>query len=299
MLNTNTYKLEFQDMLRNQSTSNYMLKEANSKISDGYLIPESDVKIFNKAMEEDCLFRKYATKTAVNWAEGTIVAVCSTGEAKVTGEGMLYPTDSDDFKKITYDSYKIASLTKLLLRFVKDTKFDLDTYLMRDFARRFARAEEKILLTGTGIEEPLGLLNSADSISSAETGKISFDDVATLYFSLEPEYRKHAIWVMSDETAFSLRMEKDQSGYPLWQEDHDALLGKPVVTSLYIPATSSGTKPLLFGDLSYFWLLQRQELTIKPLFELFSNKGQVGYAAYERLDGKLIRKDAVRSLLVK
>ena len=91
MLNTNTYKLEFQDMLRNQSTSNYMLKDANSKISDGYLIPESDVKDFNKAMEEDCLFRKYATKIAIDWAEGTIVAVCSTGEAKVTGEGLLYP----------------------------------------------------------------------------------------------------------------------------------------------------------------------------------------------------------------
>ena len=66
-----------------------------------------------------------------------------------------------------------------------------------------------------------------------------------------------------------------------------------------MPAAASGAKPILFGDLSYFWLLQRQELTIKPLFELFSNKGQVGYAAYERLDGKLVRQDAVRTLTVK
>jgi len=35
------------------------------------------------------------------------------------------------------------------------------------------------------------------------------------------------------------------------------------------------------------------------LFEIFMAQGQIGYTAYERLDGKLIRKDAVRSLLVK
>ncbi len=133
----------------------------------------------------------------------------------MTGEGQLYPVDADSFTSIPpYDSFKIASLCKLSLQFVNDTKFDLDSYLMREFARRFARAEEKVLLTGTGIEEPLGLLNSADSISSTEAGKLRFDDVVTLYFSLEPEYRKHAVWVMGDETAFSLRMEKDQSGYP-------------------------------------------------------------------------------------
>ena len=73
---------------------------------------------------------------------------------------------------------------------------------------------------------------------SAEAGKISFDDVVTLYFSPEPEYRKQAVWVMGDETDFSLRMEKDQSGYPLWQEDHNTLFGRPVVTSPYMPAIS-------------------------------------------------------------
>jgi HK97 family phage major capsid protein len=299
MLDTNIYKSEFQNMLRKKDESILALKEGNNGVTNGYIIPGRDMGLFHEAMEKDCLFRKYATKIALDRAEGTVIAVHSTGTAEVTGEGQLYPVDADSFTNIPYDSFKIASLCKLSLQFVNDTKFDLDTYLMREFARRFARAEEKVLLTGTGIEEPLGLLNSADSISSTEVGKISFDDVITLYFSLDPEYRKHAVWVMSDETAFSLRMQKDQSGYPLWQEDHDTLFGRPVVTSPYMPAAASEAKPILFGDLSYFWLLQRQELTIKPLFELFSNKGQVGYAAYERLDGKLVRRDAVRTLTVK
>jgi HK97 family phage major capsid protein len=238
MLDTNIYKSEFQNMLRKKDASIHALKEGNNGVTNGYIIPGRDMGLFHEAMEKDCLFRKYATKIALDRAEGTVIAVHSTGTAEVTGEGQLYPVDADSFTNIPYDSFKIASLCKLSLQFVNDTKFDLDSYLMREFARRFARAEEKVLLTGTGIEEPLGLLNASESIVSAEAGKITFDDVVTLYFSLKPEYRKHAVWVMNDETAFSLRMEKDQSGYPLWQEDHDTLFGRPVVTSPYMPAIS-------------------------------------------------------------
>jgi HK97 family phage major capsid protein len=185
MLDTNIYKSEFQNMLRKKNASIQALKEGNNGVTNGYIIPGRDMGLFHEAMERDCLFRKYATKIALDRAEGTVIAVHSTGTAEVTGEGQLYPVDADSFTNIPYDSFKIASLCKLSLQFVNDTKFDLDSYLMREFARRFARAEEKVLLTGTGTEEPLGLLNSADSISSTEAGKLSFDDVVTLYFSLE------------------------------------------------------------------------------------------------------------------
>ncbi|MDI9473119.1 MAG: phage major capsid protein [Bacillota bacterium] len=298
MLNTSIYKAEFQDMLRNRSKDGNALKEGLDTISGGYLIPGYDADKFYQAMEKDCLFRKYATKITLDRTDGTIIAVASTGTAEITGEGQLYPVDADSITKIPYGSFKIASLCKLSQQFISDTKFDLDTYLMREFARRFARAEEKVLLTGTGQDEPLGLLNTADTVSTAGAGQITFDDVVTLYFSLAAEYRKDAVWIMNDETAFTLRMLKDQNGHPFWEHGQDRLFEKPVLISPYMPTIASGAKPILIGDLSYYWLLQRQELTIKPLFELFTGEGQVGYAAYERLDGKLVRQDAVRTLTV-
>jgi HK97 family phage major capsid protein len=299
MLNTDIYKSEFQDMLRNRSESIHALEEGSEGIADGYIIPGYDAKKFYQAMAKDSLFRKFATKISIDQTDGTIVAVASTGRAEITGEGQLYPVDSDNIKKIPYDSFKIASLCKLSQQFINDTKFDLDTYLMCEFARRFARAEEKVLLTGTGQEEPLGLLSSAKTISTKNEGEITYDDVVTLYFSLDAEYRKNAVWVMNDETAFTLRMLKDQNGNPFWKHGKDTLFGKPVVISPHMPLITSGAKPILIGDFSYYWLLQRQELTIKPLFELFIGEGQIGYAGYERLDGKLVREDAVHTLTVK
>jgi HK97 family phage major capsid protein len=54
-----------------------------------------------------------------------------------------------------------------------------------------------------------------------------------------------------------------------------------------------------FGDLSYFWILERQPLSVKVLTELYSRENLTGYAAYERIDGKLIRPEAVQLLTIK
>jgi hypothetical protein len=89
MLDTNIYKSEFQNMLRKKGTSIQALKEGNNGVTNGYIIPGRDMGLFHEAMEKDCLFRKYATKIALDRAEGTIIAVHSTGTAEVTGSVYL------------------------------------------------------------------------------------------------------------------------------------------------------------------------------------------------------------------
>ena len=67
---------------------------------------------------------------------------------------------------------------------------------------------------------------------------------------------------------------------------------------LLIPCRLSerGQKVIAFGDFSNYWLVQRFPLTIRTLKEKFAMRGQIGYLGCEYLDGKLIRKDAVKVL---
>ena len=298
MLNTSAYKKEFINMLRNKSEDKNLLKAGLDSLLDAYLAPADMTEKFRTALKKECLFRRYASEQQLDQADGNIIAMASTGTAAITADSGLYPEESDRFQRISYGSYKIASLCKLNHKFITDTKFDIEGYLVNEFARRFGRAEEKVLLTGRGNNEPHGLLLVTESISTAESSRISFDDVINLYFSLGSEYRAGAIWIMNDETALHLRTLKDQNGNYLWHPLSDSLLGKPVAISPYMPSINSGKKAILFCDLSYFWLLERQALTIKGLFELFAAEDQIGYAAYERLDGKLIRPEACRALTV-
>ena len=76
------------------------------------------------------------------------------------------------------------------------------------------------------------------------------------------------------------------------------LLGKEVMISNEMPSAGSGTKPIAFGDFSYYWIFDREHFSVKALREKFASYGQVGYLGFEFLDGLLIRKDAVKVLSI-
>lgn len=166
-------------------------------------------------------------------------------------------------------------------------------------AKTFARAEDKAFITGTGDDEPVGIL---DDTAGADTGmtvsSITFDSIIDLFFSVDKDLRKNGVWLMNDNTALALRKLKDEDGMPLWNQANDTILGKPVYISNEMPDADEGEKPVAFGDLSYYWIVDRSPASIKPLNELFILNGLVGYIGYELLDGKLIRRDAVKVLKV-
>ena len=104
---------------------------------------------------------------------------------------------------------------------------------------------------------------------------------------------------MNDNTALTLRTLKDKDGNYLWRQSDDTILSRPVVISPYMPDTAASSIPVAFGDLSYFWILERQPLSVKVLTELYARENLTGYAAYERIDGKLIRPEAIQLLKIR
>ena len=63
-----------------------------------------------------------------------------------------------------------------------------------------------------------------------------------------------------------------------------------------MPSIESGKKPIIFGDLSFYWIIERKPLAIQVLNELYSNQGQVGFIGFERVDGRLIRPEAIMTI---
>ena len=63
-----------------------------------------------------------------------------------------------------------------------------------------------------------------------------------------------------------------------------------------MPEIAAGNKTVLFGDLSYYWIADRQGIVFKRLNELFAGTGQVGFLAYKRLDGKTVLPEAIKVL---
>lgn len=50
--------------------------------------------------------------------------------------------------------------------------FNVEKYLTNEFARRFGRTEEQVFINGTGINEPSGLLMTAETGRSIDTAEV-------------------------------------------------------------------------------------------------------------------------------
>lgn len=293
-----TYEHNFWNMMRGKSAD---LPVLSSKLDSygAYQTPEEFNGKFDKTLAKENVFRRLGTMINTDSPEGTIQAIASIGTADWVGEGAAIPESSDSVVPVPVHSYKLSSLVRINQSFVADNAFDLENYLVNVFAKRFGRSEEAAFLNGTGIDQPTGLLNNNGAevgVTAASAAAVTYDELVKLYFSLKAEYRSNAVFLMHDDTAMALRTMKDTVGNPLWNAERDTIFGKPVVTSLAMPTLAAGKKAIAFGDLSYYWIVERQPLTIKRLSELYIVQGQIGFRGFERLDGKLIRPEAVKAL---
>lgn len=137
---------------------------------------------------------------------------------------------------------------------------------------------------GNGTHKPTGLLNATGGaqvgVTAASATAITADEVIDLFYSLGAPYRKNAIWILNDATVKAIRKLKDSSGQYLWQPalkdgEFDTILGKRYFTSAYMPTMTAGAKTILFGDLSYYWIGDRQGITFQRLNERFADYGQL------------------------
>ena len=140
--------------------------------------------------------------------------------------------------------------------------------------------------------------------ATTSTANITFDDVFELFYSVKSPYRKKGIWVLNDATVKALRKLKDTTGNYIWSPSvqagtPDLILNRPYYTSSYAPIAKAGAKCMAFGDFSYYWIGDRQGRSFKRLNELFAMTGQVGFLASQRVDGKLILSEAVKTLTIK
>ncbi|MCD7887030.1 MAG: phage major capsid protein [Clostridiales bacterium] len=163
--------------------------------------------------------------------------------------------------------------------------------LARELAVMFAEAEDAALCCGAGGVEPVGVVDQAESM---EADALTWDALVQLYTSVLPRYRQNGVWLMSDNALMVCRTLTDANGHPILSGVHaDEMLGHKIET-----CAGMDDAHVCFGDWGYLWLCQRQPLTVQAMREMFASRGQMGFRAMERLDGVLVRPEAIHVLTV-
>ncbi len=269
----------------------------------GYLAPDEFERTLIEALEEENMFRSLAHVIQTSSGDRKIPVVATKGTASWVDEEGAIPESDDSFGQVTIGAYKLGTMIKVSEELLNDSVFDLEAYISREFARRIGNKEEEAFFTGDGTGKPLGVLAETGGaevgVTASAAATFTADEIFDLFYSLKAPYRRSAVFVMNDATVKALRKLKDNNGQYLWQPGLTAgapntLLNRPVYTSAFMPALEAGAKSVLFGDLSYYWVADRQGRSFRRLGELFAPTGQVGFLATQRVDGRLILPEAVK-----
>ena len=306
---TDEYKDAFWRNVRSKSISHEVFNalQVGTDSEGGYLAPDEYQRTLIQALEEQNIFRKLAHVISTGSGERKIPIVASKGTAAWIDEEAQYPESDDAFGMVSIGAYKLATMIKVSEELLNDSIFDVPAYIAKEFARRIGAAEEEAFFTGDGKGKPTGILAAGGAevgVTAAGTNVITMDEVMDLFYSLRAPYRRNAVFIMNDSSVKALRKLKTQNGDYIWQPsvqvgEPDKLLGRPIYTSSYMPALEAGAKGILFGDLGYYWVADRQGRSFKRLNELYAPTGQVGFLSSERVDGKLILPEAVKCLQMK
>lgn len=258
-----------------------------------------------QALREENIIRNHAHIITTSSGLHKIPVVSAHGSAAWIEEEGAYTESDETFGQVNLDAHKVGTLIKVSEELLQDSAFDLEAYLTSEFARRIGEKEEDAFLNGNGSHKPTGLLDATYGgqvgVTAASASAITADELTDLFFSLKAPYRKNAVWILNDSTLKAIRKLKTGSGEYLWQPgikdgEVSTIFGRPYYTSAYAPEIGAGTKAIIFGDLSYYWIADRQGISFKRLNELYAGNGQVGFLASKRLDAKLVLPEAVKIL---
>lgn len=266
----------------------------------GYLVPEEYDSRLIDALKEENIMRKLGHVITTSGEHKINIAATKPAAAWIEEGGALTFGDAT-FSQILLDAHKLHVAIKVTEELLYDNTFGLENYIIDQFGKALANAEEDAFLNGTGVGQPLGLFAKTGGGTTAETltGALKSDDILNLIYALKRPYRKNASFIINDKNLAAIRKLKDNNGAYMWQPSYqagepDKILGYAVHTSAYAPEDA-----IAFGDYSYYNIGDRGTRSFKQLTELFAGNGMIGFVAKERVDGKLILPEAVQILRLK
>ena len=270
----------------------------------GYLVPDEFEHRVVQAMSEKNVMRRLGT---VMQTERTMKYPVGKGIGYadwIPEEGVI-PITTGEFDEVKIEAHKVATSIRVSDELLEDSTFDLEGFIIDQFAQRIGDAEEEAFIHGDGVSKPLGLIYQLDrEVITEKAGKINTDDLLELMHAIPPRYRKDAVFLMHDSTLRELFKLRTGEGQYIWYENLKkkiplCIFSHRVITSPSMPAIDSGKQPILFGDFKHFVIGDRKHRRIKRLTEVHAQQGQVAYIMSQRVDAKLLDRNAIAALKVK
>jgi HK97 family phage major capsid protein len=283
--------------------------QAGTGAEGGYLVaPMQTAAGLIIALTNQLFIRQLATVVTVPTAASLGIVSLDTDpdDADWTSEIATGSEDSGtQFGKRQMTPHPLAKRIKISNKLLRMAA-GVEQLIVGRLAYKFAVAEEKAFLTGSGAGRPLGLFTaSADGVPTTRdvstgmtSSAVTSAGVINVKYAVRAGYRRNAGWLFHRDAIKQIALLTDTTNVPLWlpsirQSEPDTLLGHPIYESEYVPNTfTSGLYVGLFGDFSQYQIADALDMQFQRLNELYAETNQTGIIGRKETDGQPVLSEA-------
>ena len=180
------YKAAMLDTLRSgfKRVSNVLQEGVDT--DGGYLVPEEYDNRLIDVLGEENIMRDLSTVITTSGEHKINIAATKPAASWIEEGGQLSFGDAT-FDQILLDSHKLHVAIRVTEELLYDNAFGLENYIITQFGKALANAEEDAFLNGDGVGKPLGLFaaSGGGQIAETRTAAIKADDIINLVYALK------------------------------------------------------------------------------------------------------------------
>jgi HK97 family phage major capsid protein len=210
-----------------------------------------------------------------------------------TEEAGTKTVEEPTFGQVNLIAKKLTGYTYASDELLSDSALPLDTLIIKAFGETLSWYEDEAFINGSGVGEPLGILNSGATISSARAtaSQVELADIANMWSRLYPSSVNRAVWLCNPSVLAQIAQLATTSLTWLQLDQGVAkplpmtLMGRPIYMTEKLPALGTAAD-LMLVDLSYYLIGDRQRLTVKASEHVRFTTDETAFRFVQRVDGQ-------------
>jgi HK97 family phage major capsid protein len=294
-------------------TNQHKIKEvmnsfgSNVPADGGFLIPETLRSELLRVALEKALVRGRARVVPMETLTVPFPMIdASSNASNIYGGVTAYWTEeaasltdsAPTFGRVKLEAKKLTAYSEIPNELFADSIISLEMFINEIFPEAIAWFEDLAFISGSGVGEPLGFLNSTATVSVTKesgqaAGTIVWENIVKMYARMLPSSLDSAVWVAHIDTfpeLATMALSVGTGGSAIWlnngvQGPPMTILGRPVMFTEKV--NSVGTAgDISFVDFSYYLIGDRQAIQADTSPHYRFQNDQTTVRFIERVDGR-------------
>lgn len=214
-----------------------------------------------------------------------------------TAAGQTFTETEPAFTMLQWRLSKVGGMTEVENELIEDSPFAIEALLRGLFSVAIAARNERNILRGSGVSEPLGILNAdcAIGISDATNASFTWTDVSTMYSRFK-SVGGSPVWIIHP-SVWPKIMTMANGTDNVWQANLGAgptnvLNGYPILVSEHLPQIGN-TGSVVLADLNSYLMWEKAGLSIAFSDQVGFTRDVGVWRFRQRNDGRPWLKDSI------